>query len=59
MKERVTAIVSAKIGEEIHDFDRIGFDENNDIYIKPTEEEISLAVRPVSVPVSPSNRQID
>lgn len=43
MKERVTSILSAKIGEEIHDFDRIGFDENNDIYIKPTEEEISLA----------------
>ena len=43
VKERVVSIVAAKFEEDICDFDQIGFDENNELFIKPTEEEVSLA----------------
>ena len=43
MKKTIIRIVSTKLGEEIGDFERINFDENNEILILPTKEEISRA----------------
>ena len=43
MKKTIVRIVSTKLGEEIGDFERINFDENNEILILPTKEEISRA----------------
>mmetsp|Transcript_5741 Transcript_5741/g.8372 ORF Transcript_5741/g.8372 Transcript_5741/m.8372 type:complete len:238 (+) Transcript_5741:419-1132(+) len=40
VKERVVSIVAAKFEEDICDFDLIGFDENNELFIKPAEEEV-------------------
>ena len=43
MKKTVLRLVSTELGEEIGDFERIKFDENNEIFILPTEAEISRA----------------
>ena len=43
MKKTIVRTVSTKLGEEIGDFERINFDENNEILILPTKEEISRA----------------
>jgi len=38
VKKTIVRIVSTKLGEEIGDFERINFDENNEILILPTKK---------------------